>query len=334
MTFNDFLKKAKKWASLTFYFLFKGMESANDVIARQKHSNSDSVSINQQLNGDSVFNDMLEEKETQQVVEFRDKQYRVFKESDKWDTSNIKMSVNYNDNGDEIVTFEVNKLRKKTKEDFMKHPPVYNPENYRVRTIQDNKIIIKDSSFAPTFTSDFDVTLTIERDKITPRFFIEKYTKKIVVRYDDNENTYVDLYLPGNASQFGKVDAILIANLHNMYDTKYLKSDLTDILSIKWVSDKAWNSEDLCLFEYNVINFTGVDKFDGNFILTFKCEPINNGSSLVEKYKTKELDEKYNNNAPKYECTDLFSISRNIDKNKEKKEVDIDNLNDITFKLS
>lgn len=327
---------------LFWHSLFKGMAAADTVINAPTGSDK-SVEIVQQVNGGGVFSDMLQQKETKRVVETRDKYYRVLKEADKWDASHITI-INEDENG---VTFgNIDSVRKKTKLDFMKHPPVFNEENLPIRTIQDNKQIQKQNNlicghnpvFDPNLLSngltDFETTLTIERDDFTPRFFLEKYTKKMVVR-ENGKRVFVDFYLPTQASQFGKVDAILISNLNRIWKEKDTRSDLTDFKSLKWYSDKAWNSEDVCLFEYNDIQFIGINIFDGNFVLTFDCGVVNNGTDLSEKFKTKDLDEKYKEEAPKQDAIDIFTLMRHEEKKKNtKKEIDTDNLGTTTFKLS
>ena len=120
---------------------------------------------------------------------------------------------------------------------------------------------------------------------------LKKYAKKVVVRNNGNRS-YVDLYFSIYASQFGKVDAILVANLYRMFEEKNLRSDLTDFISIEWYSDKAWNSEDVCHFKYDDIKFINIDIFDGNFVLTFDCNVVEDGVDLAKKFKTEEVDGK------------------------------------------
>ena len=279
---------------------------------------------------------MLQQKETQEVVEMRDKYYRVYKESDKWDTSNITI-IGEDENG--VIFGNTDKIKKKRKSDFIKHPPVYNPENLLLRTIQDVKHIQKHNNFyidkkVLENLADFDTNLTIKRDGITPRFFIEKYAKRIVVRENINR-AIVDFYLPLHASQFGKVDAILISNLHNMKNEKIMKSDITDIVEIEWFSDKAWDSDDVCLFKYNDIKFIGIDIFDGSFVLSFDCNIVEDGKDLTEKFKTKELDEKYKSESQKHDVVDIFTYSRKMERDEKKKnDIDINNLSNTTFKIS
>lgn len=337
-----FLEKIKTNIQIFWHSLFRGMASADAVIKSQTN-NEDTIRIIQQVNGGGVFSDMLQKKETQRVVEMRDKYYRVYREADNWDASNITI-INEDENGVEFGN--INSVRKKTKVDFMKHPTVCNPENLPLRTIQDNKQIQKQNNlisgynvvFEPELISkgltDYETTLTIERDGITPRFFIEKYTKRMVVR-ENGDRALVDLYLPSQASQFGKVDAILIANLHQMFDEQIKKSDIIDVLSFQWYSDKAWNSPDICLFRYDDVKFIGMNLFDGSFVLTFDCNVVNNGTDLTEKYKTKELDKKYLEESPKQEAVDIFTAMRRDKKKKvAENEIDVTNLTNTNLKIS
>ena len=330
------INKLKNNISLLWFSFFKGMESANNVMISQKTSSNSNEIVNH-INGGGFFSDMLQQQETNEVVEIRDKYYRIIKEADKWDVSHLTLTEDANG---ELTFGNINSVKKKHKEDFIKHPPVYNPENYYLRVIQDNKQTIKESMFvAPTTITgltDYDTTIIIERDKIIPRFMLEKYATRVIVRHNEDK-AYVDLYLPAYPSQFGKIDAILIANLKNIYDTKNFRGDLLDFTTIKWYSDKAWNSDDVCLFEYKKINTKDINIFDGSYVITFECEIIHNGKDLTEKYKTEELDEKYKNNDIKGDSLNFLSAARQLQKNKDEKEVekiDVNNLNNTTLKLT
>jgi hypothetical protein len=334
------LDKIKLSLEVFWNSFFRGLGNADSIIKGAPKTSDGDIGVVQQIGVGGVFDDMLQQKETKQVVETRDKYYRVYKESEKWDTSSIKI-IGEDENG--VIFGNTDGIKKKTKLDFMKHPPVYNPEGLQLRVIQDNKQIQKTNSILSInerfdneilkSINDFDVTLTITRDEFTPRFFIEKYTKRIVVR-ENGQRAIVDLYLPLESSQFGKIDAILIANLHRIKTDNITKSDLVDFISIEWFSDKAWNSDDVCFFKYDDIKFIGIDIFDGSFVLSFDCNVVENGRYLAEKYCTKELDEKYLNEDNKTETIDIFAMSRKIERNKNKKdEIDIDNLKTTILKI-
>lgn len=320
---------------LALHFVFYGMESANKLMTEQGGKDDGHEGINQTIGGGGVFDDMLEEKVTDEVIELRDKHYRVIKEADTYDPTTIVMQ--FDENGDPVFS-NTNRLKKKTKEFFMKHSPVFNDDdNLIIRTIQDNKHMETEKSlvsinedgsdlYIPKGLYDYETTLTIGRRDIIPRFYIEKFVTKVCVRQkNEAERALVDMYLPTQASQFGKIDAILISNIYSIWQEHNLKSDITDILSIEWVSDKGWNADDLCLFKYDDVKYIGCNIFDGSFVLTFDCKIVSDGKYIPEKYITKELTEKYENEAPKSKSTDLFAAGRRTEREKKKETIKLEN---------
>ena len=320
----------KIWFYIVFAWrsLFYGMEAANALLTEQGGEENDN-GIHQRIGGGGVYDDMLEQKVTKEVEELRDKHYRVIKEADTYDPSTLQMAF---DSDGEPIFLNTNGLKKKTKEMFMKHSLVFNDdENLNIRTIQDNKQFEKKNSllfndenqsdlYIPNGLYDFDTTISIERDDIIPRFYLEKFAKRVCVRQKDNaKRALVDLYLPTQASQFGKIDAILVSNLYNIWQNNFKRSDITDFKSIKWVSDKAWGCDDLCLFEYDDVKYTTCNIFDGNFVLTFDCNIVSDGKYIPEKYITKELTEKYETEAPKEKAVDMFALNRKQKRDEEKK---------------
>lgn len=337
---KKFFKNIWLYIRLSVISLFYGLENANSLLQAQTSNDGDS-GIHQVMKKGGPINDMLEQKVTKEVEELREKHYRILKEADKFDTSTITMS--FDEDGNPV--FHADRLKKKTKADFMKHCEVMSDENTKIRTIQDNKKFEKKRSILnhdentgdlsiPFGLYDYDTTLTITRDRIIPRIFIEKFVTKMVVREQDNEErAFVDFYLPTMASQFGKIDAILISNLYTMFETKNFRSDLIDFNSVEWFSDKGWNVPDVCLFKYDDIKPIGINVFDGSFVITFDCHIVSNGEYLAEKYMTKEMDEKYETNAPKSDIVDIFALSRSC-KKEDEKEKDKINLDTKTFTLN
>ena len=326
------LKKIYYKLRLLWHGIFYGLSGADKIINAPGGS-IDGVEIVQQKTNGGVFADMLEEKKTQEVVEMVDAYYRIHKEANKWDTSSIKI-IGEDENG--LIFNSTSRLKKKTKIDFMQHPPVFNPDSFNIRTIQDNKHFEDKYNCNPSLQYKYETTLKVFRDDFTPRFEIDKLVKKMVVREISTEEALVDLYLPAEASQFGKIDAIVISNLHTLKNEKRYKSDLVDFVGFEWVSDKGWNSEDICLFKYEVKDLIGINIFDGSFVLTYFCKIIENGKDLTEKYQTKELDEKYAMEAPKRDDIDIFTYARKIERDNKKKlnnNIDLDNLKSTTFKL-
>ena len=327
------LKETLTKIKILYHSLFYGLKAADATIQSQT-SGENGLEINEQVKPGGVFNDMLEQRVTKDVEEMRDKYYRVLREADKYTAGGMTLT----EDADGNLTFSGG-VKKKTKADFMKHPPVFEKEGSYVRVIQDNKHYEKERTieniYVPKGIYDYDTTLNLKRDFI-PRFEIEKFAKKIVVRCKENsQRADVDLYLPAEASQFGKIDAILISNLYTLLKEKTKNSDITDIKEIEFYTDKAWNCEDVCIFKFDDVKYSEINVFDGNFVLTFDCNIVENGKDLAEKYKTKELDDKYEKKAPKKETTDLSAILRkNQKEEKNKSKIDIENIGDSTIKIT
>lgn len=337
----SFIRKLKNDAIILWHSLFYGLRAADSLIHEQT-SGEDGVEINKQVKPSGPYADMLENKMTKEVEEVRDKMYRVYREANKFDrgTLSLEEETIINEEGKEetILTFTGN-VKKKTKVDFMKHPPVYEKDGYILRVIQDVKHMSKSSSFAPDFDSlstslyDYDTNLTIERDFI-PRFEIEKFAKKIVVMTrGTSDRDEIHLYLPSEASQFGKIDAILIANLHRMLREKNYRADITDFKTISFYTDHAWNCEDMCEFKYDDIKLIDIVMYDGSFVLVFDAHIVYDGIDLVKKYRTKELDEKYKYQSPKIDGVGIEAAARRAKKD-ENNEIDFGNIGDTTINLS
>lgn len=340
---KKFFSKILVTIKLLWFSLFYSMESANKMILSQSSGDNDAMIQQTIKGGGGPINDMLEQRVTKEVEELREKHYRILKEADKYDTSTIKMT--FDEDGNPIFTAD--RLHKKSKSDFMKHCDVLNENDLKIRTIQDNKKFEKKGSILnydettkdlhiPNGLYDYDTTLEIERDGILPRFEIEKFVTKIVVKeyMEDNSRVIVDFYIPTMASQFGKIDAIFVSNMHTMFETKNFRSDILDFKTIKWYSDKAWNSTDLCLFEYDDIKPISMNVFDGSFVISFDCHVVNDGKYIPQKYMTKEMDEKYETLAPKSNAADLFAGLRRNEALKEKEDKEKINLETTIIKLN
>ena len=336
------LKQIATDARLAWHSLFFGLKAADDIVEGQVHGGGDGTEINQQVKPGGVFADMLEQKVTKEVEEMRDKYYRVLREADKYKPGD-SLKIVYDDKGE--MSF-VGSVEKKTKEDFMKHAPVYETPDTQLFVIQENKHYAKKTNFeewVPEGLYDYDTTIDIERDFI-PRFEIEKFVKRVVVRKGTSEDhSFVDLYLPAEASQFGKIDAILISNLYTIYNEKNFRSDIIDFDKIKWNADNAWNcSGDAFYFEYDDPRPVDINIFDGNFVITFDCHIIAEKQDLAKKYETDDLTKKYEEEAPKFtddgKNLDLFTISRHIkrmeNKQEKKNEINLENIDGTTIKIS
>ena len=304
------IRKVSMYVRFLWHSLFMGMSAADSIIKAPPVNGSAPESVRHQEAG-GVFSDFLKGKETEQTVEMRDKMYRVMREAEKYDVSDITVRINGEDDDMEFIT--PHHLRRKTKADFANHADVMNPEGYPIRTIQDNRKSETNSMFSveiPAGAYDFVTTISVERNGITPRFPIEKYAKRVVVRTAGEDRCLIDIYLPYDSSQFGKVDAILVSNLHQMMESGRVFNDITDFKGISWYSDRAWNCEDMCLFKYQDVKPLRISVYDGSFVITFSCKCEVDGKYVGEKYETSALSAKYVKKETKSGTIDMSTAIR------------------------
>lgn len=335
------LKEIKRDAIIGIHSLFQGLKGADAVISQNASYGGGGTEINQQQTADSIFGDFLNQQETERVKEERDRYYRVLREADKYQVKVIGMESAKNDEeGADSTKMTEGALttttRKKVAADYLKHAEIYNEENLPIRLIQDIKLIPLENNFTGDFSKpeseQYVSNITIERDDFMPRFRLENRATKLVVKTTGENTARLDFYTSIYASQFSKVDALFVSEFNRIKTENNKRSDTTSFTKISFYTDKAFGADDLCYFEYDDIKFVGIEVFDGNFVLQFDAHVVKDGEYVGDKYKTEELTEKYKNNAPKGDATDIFAIERKL-KKEEAQDNEI-NLETTTLKLS
>lgn len=271
---------------------FRGLKNADDIMLSQVNGENGGTEITEKMSGGGVFKDMLQEKETQQVKELRDRYYRILNEADKY---HVDIKIVGEGDDEKFIP----KARKKNLLDYSRHCDVLIREGETLDVIQDNKQIAKpdlmENLLNPLDQYNYLTTLDIERDGYRTRFDIEKFVSKIVVKSlaNSSERKIVDLYLPTTASQFGKMDAILISALNKVFTEKPQKVDFFTFDGMSFMTDGAWGKENLCEYKFSDVRFEGMDVYDGQFVAKFNCKVDVDGKSITEKYRMKEVDKKY-----------------------------------------
>lgn len=197
-----FIQKIYHRLRLFWHALFWGMKGVDTLLtSNQKTQGGSAFEVSDDAGG-GVFKDVLEQKVTQEVQELRYTSYKVAKESKKY---------RYVGNG---------KVVKKTESQLSeKHGSIDESDNLPIILIQDNSLICEDvlTSLNEVNNTEskkvfHDYTIKIERD-IMPRFRIENYIKKLVLKQADG-NYVIDLYCSKYPSQFSeKKDRAFLSEL-------------------------------------------------------------------------------------------------------------------------
>lgn len=141
--------------------------------------------------------------------------------------------------------------------------------------------------------NDIEYPIKIDREDI-PKFYIEKFAKKLNVRIIDETHRLLEFYISKYPSEYDRKTYLLVSELKramvNPRSTNILYID-----NIGFVSYKTIGVNDFRVFEYKVVEFDKIVEFDGYFVIKFKCEVTTNGEYLLEKYREADLDNKYEN---------------------------------------
>ena len=185
------MKKLVRKIVLFFHGLFWGMKSADITISSQV--NGEDEEINHKLEvGGTVYDDMLQEKETQRVQETRDATYRVFREADKYDVKLSGMSMDGTNFDDEESTLSA-VATKKVKGEPLRIPAL-TTNGYKILLVQnakeyENDIITKEKEALTGEAIDTLGTLIFNikyKDGVIPRFHVERYIQRLIIKANNN----------------------------------------------------------------------------------------------------------------------------------------------------
>jgi hypothetical protein len=305
------LDKARRWARIAGVSLLQGMKGADDVISAQIDPRNQST-INQSQSRGGVLQEMLEEEQTQRVKELRDEYYRILRAAEQIhvdvDPTFLKEEWDEEVDGNKLYAF----ARKKTASDFIQHAKVYEGDNLPIKVIQDNVKIEKKSALSSDESEmialaldklgkdDFDylTLLDVRRDGFIPSFKLEKLVKRIVVKKLDNEHSIVELYLPAEPPQFSPIGSTIINKMKGILENKRYRDPLLDMSGFDFITEKPWTDKGCHSnekFSYCNAKVEDIVVFDGNIVVRYKCDNEVEYEYVGDKFKMKEVDEKYEN---------------------------------------
>lgn len=144
-----------------------------------------------------------------------------------------------------------------------------------------------------------------------PRFKIEEFLKKVVVKRFDETHAILDFYFSMYPERFFRTSddksfrsKPFIHEIENIRDNK-IKSDILDMEQMRFVTSHAYKKDDLIEYVFRNLSFKEVVEFDGDYILRFKASIEHDGIDLTAPFYNREMDEKYKNKEKKELVLDL-----------------------------
>ena len=269
-----------------FFYIFWGLKSADKIAfgAKEDPSNDGTV-FEQQNEQNSVYKDLLKGEVTQEVKELRHEMYFSERKSHKY---------KYIGNG--IVS--------KKNEIFDYPGKIDKTDGFPLQILQPN---IEDTGTLSENLSEVDYriknkkefTIDIERDFI-PRFRLEEFTNKLVVKRINENAVMLDFYTPIYKSQFNTIHKLFLKELEKIYMGD-VRSDVIDFKQVEFISFRAFGTDDLKKYTYNNIEFDNILIFDGHYVIKFTADIVNDGEDLINEFYCKEEEEKSRMHAPRNE---------------------------------
>lgn len=303
----NFIKKIWLRIRLLWYGLFYGFKAVDDSLASTNVSLGDGMTINKHQETNNLAMDLLRGEVTQQVKELRYRTYLVDRESKDFEyfapTLALRKETRYakqlqfeNIDNLEIITIQPNNCYGENLLETLDH---VNDSN----EIEIIKINGKDEIAFNVGKIDKNKKYTIQigREKdITPRYYIDKFISRVAVFKTDNEKVMrLDVYIPDyyNPSNFIKKN--LIKDLEAI-QKGYPNSDTVKINHLEFVTDKAYQIDDLVKFVFHNLQFVSITKYDGNYVLHYDADLLSKEEDdLVKRFYNEEMAKKYEEHAPR-----------------------------------
>lgn len=319
---TNFFKKIVSNIKLFFHYLFVGMKNVDTLMTNnQKNDDGSGYEVSDSAGG-GVFKDVLEQKVTQEVEELRYASYEV-----------AKKSKNYRYVGNGRV------VKKSESQLSLKHGFLDTSDDLPIILVQDNKMVCDDVLTVLNEVNEEknkkifkDYTIKIKRD-IFPRFLIEEFVRKLVVKQADG-NYVIDLYCSKYPSQFNeKRSRAFLSELKKIKNGNIRNSDILDINEISFISSNAWGVDDWFLFEFNEFELNCITEFDGNYIIRFGCQAKTFMHNILDKVYSKSAEEKYQNKAMKENAIINLGSFINEKDYTVPEEIDLDALEKVEFSI-
>ena len=286
------MKKIFYKIKLFFTYLFSGMRAADDVLTTSNGDiSSGGATEEKKVEENNLLASLLRGEVTQEVKDLRYEMYESVKQSKDW----------------KVVGYSGQAVKKNHMLD--KTPMKIDEEDgLKIILIQDNKVHVQgmDSSLGnlnkvlKTRTEAESEHIFKASHEYIVRHKIETYAKKVVVKATAEENKFkLDFYLSAYPVENDPRAVYVVKELESLYKSGSRTSDLTDLITLTFVTDKAYGDDDWKIYDFKIKEYIGVKLFDGNYILSFYASLPEGIKDTTEEFNDKESVKKFKNKEPR-----------------------------------
>ncbi len=318
MVFN----KLKQWFNRRMAMLTLAMSNVEKNALGQQGETLGSDVNQTQRNTQGQLADSLKQGEiTQEVMNLRWRTYKILKESEGV-TAEI---VGYDEDGMPIV--KTKKVNKKLGLKKVKLDPF---DEYKLEMVVDNSEIviggnqamnndnislfdeviqstnengdlvathgiIESIDYFATNKSERPIILT--RDNL-PNFYLENFTLKMNVRTIDKTNKLLEFYVSKYPDEYNRTSRLFISEVKKIMNDG-IASTMLDFNEINFITYKTLGADDYLEYEYNNISYDKIVEYNGYYVIKFNAKIKTDGNDILDAYRVKELDKKYEQKAKK-----------------------------------
>lgn len=287
------MKKIFEKIRLFFVGLAYGMRKTEDIVLTQAATTPGDTGIYKEVHENRVAKDLLKGEVTQQVIDLRYRTYEVDKKSKRYEFFSPTLARNNKTKDAKKVHYE-------------------NEDGREVILIQPNHVLVENLGESLERLDSKDKVkekylINIKRSFV-PRFKLEDFTTKLVVKRGDDDTTAIlDFYVPKYKSDTDFRLNSFLTDVVNIKE-KWVRSDTLDFDTVFFITSHAYKVDDMFSFRFDEPVYLETKEYDGSYILRFVSKIFDGGTDLTEEYYSEKMAKKYEEHAPK-ETTINYPIS-------------------------
>ena len=297
------MKKIWKYIKIAFYSFFYSMRSADKLLATSNKNDDLDITgvggVEQQQEQDSVWQDLLKGEVTERVRELRHEMYYAERKSHEYEYAG-------GGNGRKNTIYSY-----KGKLDMS--------DGYSVKIVQANSVIptcLTDAGVVVYGTnsdiysenvdniirnrpnSEKEYRIKIDRVNYIPKFKIENYITKLVVKTVQDDVVMVDLYVNKYYNKLEPTSKLFHAEMERIYqgiDTNTNPGGILYFKRIHFSAKNAFGVPDLTEVSYVDFKFDNILEYDGHYVLKFFAKEEKQ-KDIIDEFYNEATAKKIENN--------------------------------------
>lgn len=279
-----------------------------NALGSQNNMLSDNIGQEQKMENIKLSIALKQGEVTQEVKELRWRMYKIMDKVDGMKTRIVGSEVD--EAGDLrnitetyfVGNVNLDKFNVEKSDDYKLEIIVNNDEIYSsISESVENKSNIITGEISPMDmeSSEKSNRIIMVNREFPPKFNIEEYTKKLLVRGISDDEKIIEFYISKYPDEYNRKTRLLISEIKKcMVNPK--SSNILDITEVGFITTNSTiGAKNNKLFEYKINNFHKIIEFEGHYVIKFKANMLVNGEDIFEQYRLIELDEKYVNKEKK-----------------------------------